>query len=350
MQGAAEDAKFPLSATLDNDKKTGWSVGKAVGKDHAAVYEIDGDVGFDGGTILTLTLKFDDNFAIGRPRVAISTSLPAKLDGAADHQHKTELLAACQQTEPDAGPQRERLVRWLRKFDAEVESIYGAVEKHAKLEPQPKLVSLFAATSGRGGDVHFLIRGEVEKKREVAKAGFVQVLMNDAERDQRWLKKPSVEPRVALADWITDAEHGAGHLLARVIVNRLWQHHLGHGIVGTPNDFGAQGDAPTHPELLDYLAAELIKNGWKLKPIHKLIVTSAVYMQTGELHDAHLKVDPQNRFWWRYATRRLEAEAIRDSLLSVAGKLDPKMYGPGTLDGNNPRRSVYPLLVNAAVR
>ena len=79
-------------------------------------------------------------------------------------------------------------------------------------------------------------------------------------------------------DWLTDVDHGAGHLLARVIVNRLWQHHFGRGIVATPSDFGTQGERPTHPELLDWLAGELIRGGWRLKPIHKLIMTSAVYM------------------------------------------------------------------------
>jgi len=126
-----------------------------------------------------------------------------------------------------------------------------------------------------------------------------------------------------------------------VIVNRLWQHHLGRGIVATPNDFGVQGEPPTHPELLDYLASELIKGGWKLKPIHKLIMTSAVYMQGGQATEAALKADPQNKLWGRRPARRLEAEAIRDGMLAVSGTLDAAMYGPGTLDENGPRRSVY---------
>jgi hypothetical protein len=148
-------------------------------------------------------------------------------------------------------------------------------------------------------------------------------------------------PRVARADWLTDPRQGAGHLLARVIVNRLWQHHLGKGLVRTPNDFGTQGEAPTHPELLDYLASELIKGGWKLKPIHKLIMTSAVYTQSGAPSEAAMKVDPHNRLWWRVTPRRLEAEAVRDAVLAVGGSLDRTMYGPGTLDESSPRRSVY---------
>src|SRR5205085_1276927 len=124
----------------------------------------------------------------------------------------------------------------------------------------------------------------------VMKPGFAQVLTTGDE--QRW--PTAAAPRVGMAQWLTDADQGAGHLLARVIVNRLWQHHLGRGIVGTPNDFGAQGERPTHPELLDFLARELIRGGWKLKPIHKLIVTSAVYTQGGETNATGLQVDPQN--------------------------------------------------------
>ncbi len=147
--------------------------------------------------------------------------------------------------------------------------------------------------------------------------------------------------RKAFAEWITDVDQGAGRLLARVIVNRLWQHHMGHGIVRTPSDFGMRGEKPTHPELLDYLATELIKNGWHLKPIHKLIMTSAVYQESSQRDEAKVKADRDNSLFWRRPVHRLEAEAIRDSLLTVSGVLDPKMYGPGTLDEASKRRSVY---------
>ena len=140
---------------------------------------------------------------------------------------------------------------------------------------------------------------------------------------------------------MTDADAGAGRLLARVIVNRLWQHHMGRGIVATPSDFGVRGETPTHPELLDFLAGELIRNGWKLKPLHKLITTSAVYQQSSAADDAKIKADAGNALCWRHPAKRLEAEAIRDSLLFVGGLLDAKMYGPGTLDENSKRRSIY---------
>jgi hypothetical protein len=334
-----------LAAALDGDPNTGWSVGGAAGKDHAATFVAETPFGFEGGTVFSIVLKFERDFAAGRIRLAITTG-EAVLDGAARPQSAGEILAlaAAQGGQLD-GKNRADIVRWFRKVDAVTEEAFATVERSRALEPKPPLLPVFSATSGRGGDVHYLIRGETERKNGVASAGFVQVLMNADEG--RWLrasadaKAAAKPPRVALADWLTDGQRGAGHLLARVIVNRLWQHHFGQGFVRTPNDFGAQGEPPTHPELLDYLATELIKGGWKLKPIHKLIVTSAAYQQGSDANEAALRIDPQNRLWWQVPPRRLEAEAIRDSLLMVGGSLDLKMFGPGTLDENGPRRSVY---------
>jgi len=349
-QATYEQKDRPLAAAVAGDKKSGWSVGGETGKSHTAVFETEAEVGHEGGTLLTFTLKFEsDGFAIGRPRLAIATSpRPVKLDGAAAPQNAREVLALLEASQGQLDDKnRVQVGHWFRALDVETNKIHDAVDQHAKLTPQPKLSNVFVATSGRGGDVHFLIRGETQRKNGVAKPGFVQVLMDGPERDQRWTTTTSpkgpipVEPRTALANWLVDTNHGAGRLLARVIVNRLWQHHMGRGIVATPNDFGVQGEPPTHPELLDYLAGELIKGGWKLKPIHKLIMTSAVYMQGSQATEAALKADPSNKLWGRRPARRLEAEAIRDSLLAVSGTLDTTLYGPGTLDENSPRRSVY---------
>ena len=147
--------------------------------------------------------------------------------------------------------------------------------------------------------------------------------------------------RAALAAWMTDVESGAGTLVARVMVNRLWQYHMGRGIVATPNDFGSQGSRPSHPELLDWLANALVKNGWREKPIHRLIVTSAVYMQDSQYDESRAGIDRDNVYHWRHTPRRLEAEPIRDAMLAAAGRLDTRMFGPGTLDPAMSRRSVY---------
>ncbi len=191
-----------------------------------------------------------------------------------------------------------------------------------------------------------LKRGEVAQKDGVADLGFLQVLTRHADGPKHWqVAKPDGAKvsfrRAALANWMTDRTAGAGSLLGRVIVNRLWHHHLGRGIVATVNDFGLQGEPPTHPELLDWLAGDLIEHGWSLKHLHKLLVMSRTYRQAGTTTPEGLRADPDNRLWWHRPRRRLEAEAIRDNLLAVGGQLDRTMYGPGTLNEGMKRRSIY---------
>jgi hypothetical protein len=127
---------------------------------------------------------------------------------------------------------------------------------------------------------------------------------------------------------MTDSEHGAGPLLARVIVNRVWQHHFGQGLVRTVNDFGARCDPPTHPELLEWLASEFVKGGWKLKPLHRLIMTSPGYLRDTAFDAAQAKVDPDNRLLGRRRPQRIEAEVLRDTMLAVSGMLNLQMFGP----------------------
>jgi hypothetical protein len=132
--------------------------------------------------------------------------------------------------------------------------------------------------------------------------------------------------RVALANWITAADNP---LTPRVLANRIWHYHFGHGIVDTPSDFGYMGSRPTHPELLDWLAGELVRQGWKLKPLHRLIMTSQAYRQSGAWREEAARTDADSRLLWRFPPRRLSAEEIRDTLLQVVGKLDLTMGGPG---------------------
>jgi hypothetical protein len=113
-----------------------------------------------------------------------------------------------------------------------------------------------------------------------------------------------------------------------VIVNRVWQHHFGEGLVRTPNDFGTRGDRPSHPELFEWLAADLVGNGWKLKRLHRMILLSATYRQGVAFDAVKAKTDPDNRLLWRMLPRRLEAEALRDAMLVAGGVMYRKMYGP----------------------
>jgi cytochrome c553 len=131
--------------------------------------------------------------------------------------------------------------------------------------------------------------------------------------------------RLALANWLVGPNNP---LTARVIVNRIWQHHFGRGIVRTPNDFGLQGARPTHPELLDWLAKEFMAQGWSFKQLHRLILTSNTYKQSSRANPVGLAKDPQNDLFWHFDMRRLTAEEVRDSLLAVAGNLNPTLFGP----------------------
>ena len=142
---------------------------------------------------------------------------------------------------------------------------------------------------------------------------------------ERPLPTGSSGRRLALATWLTDPHHP---LTARVLVNRVWMLHFGRGLVGTPGDFGLLGDKPTHPELLDWLASEFIGNGWSLKKLHRLILLSATYRQSAHRDRQSEAIDPDNRLLGRFPLRRLDAESVRDAMLAVSGKLNPKPFGP----------------------
>ena len=174
---------------------------------------------------------------------------------------------------------------------------------------------------------YLLRRGEFGAKGPEVSPAFPAVLCSS---DAGAAPKPtssghSSGRRTALADWLLRPDHP---LTARVMVNRLWRYHFGRGLVGTPSDFGTIGDEPTHPELLDWLATELIARGWSLKSMHRLIVTSAVYRQSSRFDGAGRTADPENFLLWRQNRRRLDGEAIRDSLLAVSGRLNQAMGGP----------------------
>ena len=176
-----------------------------------------------------------------------------------------------------------------------------------------------------------LKRGDVEQKGEDVGVGVLTALSDNNGDASEWLNEEALKKgdgRDALAHWLTDSDKGAGHLLARVIVNRLWQHHFGVGLVKTSNNFGQVGEKPTHPELLDWLAQELINKDWKIKSIHKLIMKSSTYMQTVKWDQPRYEIDPENKLFWRKEPRRLEGEIIRDSIMNTAGTLNRKMFGP----------------------
>ncbi|MGE3312654.1 MAG: DUF1553 domain-containing protein, partial [Limisphaerales bacterium] len=364
-----------IAAALDSDLHTGWAVDPRFGTNHAAAFAITPPIPSGPGRRLTVVLEFQVNTRhnIGRARLAVASDPATPLEASGVPSAIAALLAKLREMPDTTAPtaptaptalsasERKALLEWWKPFDPGWKALADAAEAHRRRKPRPALTKVLTCTEGntpvrmhtQGADffpeTHFLDRGSADRKQGVATQGFPEVLARVDDPDRRWAWTPPQGARYsgrrrALANWITDADHGAGHLLARVIVNRVWQHHFGRGLVATPNDFGAQGSPPTHPELLDWLAAELIRREWRLKPIHELILTSAAYQlstdppSTSEADSIAVNGPESYR---AFIPRRLQAEAIRDSILFVSGTLDPTMYGPGTLDPSSTRRSIY---------
>lgn len=227
-------------------------------------------------------------------------------------------------------------VEHSRLTDAEQEQLkqlrIQAVKLDASLKALPEPAKVYAVISeAKPPVIQVQRRGNPEDpQQEVQPGAFAWA--RHASMDFGTHATPEGERRRKLAEWIT---HPENPLTRRVLVNRLWHHHFGQGIVNTPSDFGLGGDRPSHPELLDWLANELLRSGWSLKRLHKLIVMSAAYQQQSTLpNDTASRLDAQNRLLWRRNPRRLDAESVHDAVLSVAGTLNPAMGGPGYRDFN----------------
>jgi Protein of unknown function (DUF1549)/Protein of unknown function (DUF1553)/Planctomycete cytochrome C len=252
--------------------------------------------------------------------------------------------------------QQTAMQAWFAPRDPTWQRLHAAVEAHLHEEPKPKLVKVMIGTEGlpairlhtQGDDffpkTYFLKRGDPEQKQEEALQAFWRQF-NGAD-PARWQRPPppgarTSNRRTALAAWMTDVDQGAGRLLARVLVNRLWQHLFGRGLTLTPSDVGLNGDHPTQPQLIDWLASDLVAGNWRMKPLIRTIALSEAYARTSRVPPASQQADPENRLWTHQIRRRLECEPIRDAMLAVSGLLDPTMFGPGTLNEDDRRRSIY---------
>jgi hypothetical protein len=216
---------------------------------------------------------------------------------------------------PDEGGRREELKH----------QIAAQSDERAKLN----VFTTYAVTPQTPGVTHVLLRGNPASLGNSVTPGGAATRTDQPADFGLPADAPDAARRTRLADWITDQQQP---LFARVMVNRLWHHHFGAGLVDTPNDFGFNGGRPSHPELLDYLSGELIRDGWRLKSLHRRIVTSATYRQSSRYDEQAAAVDAGNRLLWRKSPTRLEAEPLRDSMLTVAGQHNPQMGGPGYRD------------------
>ncbi|HEY1599967.1 MAG TPA: DUF1553 domain-containing protein, partial [Pirellulales bacterium] len=193
----------------------------------------------------------------------------------------------------------------------------------------PPSVKCYAVAPRQPEPAHLLVRGDIRQQgTEVTPGGIAALAGSDANFSLS-ADAPEAQRRAALAHWITSPQNP---LFARVIVNRVWHYHFGMGLVDTPNDFGFNGGRPTHPELLDWLAAKFVADGFSLKQLHRTIVLSATYRQASTYDVAAVRQDAENRLLWRKRPQRLEAEAVRDATLAVAGELNPARGGAGFAD------------------
>jgi hypothetical protein len=240
-------------------------------------------------------------------------------------------MSADEQFKAQTG-KREEVVKNVPEFlDASQKERYAALRKELdelrkKPEPKRDLALSVNHCMTRPPATHVLIRGNAHATGAVVTPGFPKVLnVPDPEINETAKEAKTSGRRIALAEWLTSP---GNPLPARVMVNRIWHWHFGRGIVASTNDFGKFGDKPTHPELLDWLATEFVRQGWSVKQMHKLILMSNTYQMSSRGNEAALKADPADHLFWRFPMRRLSAEEVRDSVLSASGKLNLQAGGP----------------------
>ncbi len=346
-----------VASALSGKKGEGWAIGGKEKQPHAAVFGFAEALTPPAGSRLRVTLEFHGNakHSIGRPRLSWGSGGEPALATPTFAAGIVELFRG--RRSPDNMEDLQKLERWWREQQASWRSLEARRLASEKAEPSGLSKVLVASESfppvkyhTAGGSVEtyketfVLKRGNVALKEDPASPGFLQVLSRAPE--QRWAWSPPAGAsyfgkRRALANWILDESGGAGALAARVFVNPLWQHHFGQGIAAAPNDFGKTGALPSQPDLLDWLAGELLARNGSIKAMHRLLMTSDAYQQAAIKDDAKEKADPANALFVRRLPVRLEGEAIRDSLLAVSGLMDSQMYGPGVADDRSPRRSIY---------
>ncbi len=315
---------WTVAMATDEKPQTAWGIYPQVGKPHQAVFEVQEPFGSDGETELTCILeqKHGGGHLIGRPRISV-TEATGPLRPSAFHDRIARVLGV---------PADRRSIEDRRSLAAFV--LREKIDRQlAELGPGRKVYAAASDftpeenfTPARGPrPVHVLERGNVEKPKVAASPGAL-ACVNGLDPVFK-LEDPSNESsrRASLARWLSDPKNV---LTYRCIANRIWHYHFGRGLCETPSDLGRMGSPPSHPELLDFLAADLIDSGGSLKSLHRLILTSAVYAQSSRHDPEAARIDSDNRLLWRMSRARLDAESLRDAVLAVSGRLDAAMGGP----------------------
>ncbi|HVA46798.1 MAG TPA: PSD1 and planctomycete cytochrome C domain-containing protein [Pirellulales bacterium] len=309
-----EQANFPLAAALDERPKTGWAIAPRFHQPHWAVFDVPSLPGNEGGTRLTFTLvqQFGTGRTLGRLRLSALTgdpgaaSLPAEV---------AAILKTAAEARSDA--QHSRLLDFRLERDATAQELRArrdALQKSQQALKKPATLVMRELAAPRATSI--FTRGDFRTPGGPVQAAVPPVLH----------PLPAGPPnRLTLARWLVDRHNP---LTARVVVNRWWAELFGHGVVTTLEDFGIKGEPPTHPELLDWLAVELMENGWSMKNVLRKIVTSATYRQSSRATTHQLARDAENLLYARGPRFRLAAETIRDNALAIAGLLSLRATGP----------------------
>jgi hypothetical protein len=316
---------WDVSRAIDGKMETAWGIYPEVGKPHEAVFEFAQPVDINGGAALTFTLeqRHGGGHLIGRLRLS-ATAAHAPVRVGALPPAVARALAVPPESRGDADYAELARYVLLQKVEARIAALPPQQMVYAATGDFRQVGSFKPAKGCRS--VSVLKRGDVNSPREAAVPGALACMPGLPYRFA--LARPDDEGarRAALAKWVTDPHNV---LTWRSIVNRIWQYHFGRGIVATPSDLGRMGASPTHPELLDWLAVTFRdEQCGSLKKLHRLLVTSAAYMQSSKDNPDYAKRDGDNQLLWRMNASRLDAESVRDAVLQVSGKLDLTMGGP----------------------
>ncbi|WP_254506506.1 DUF1553 domain-containing protein [Anatilimnocola floriformis] len=338
-----------VARAIDGNPATAWGIYPQVGKNHEAVFELKEPLKIAADQTLVVVLKqlHGGGHLIGRPRLSLTSAKnplrlnPLPLEVAKIIAIPVTDRTPAQRLEIALYQQREQL-RIDREALPKASLVYAAAadftpDGNLRPPPGPR-------------PIHVLKRGEITKPGEEIFPGALSCLKQLPARFELQGATQESARRAALADWVT---HRNNPLTWRSIVNRIWQQHFGRGIVSTPNDFGRMGSLPTQPELLDWLALRLRDSDQSLKGLHRLIVTSETYQQTsqaqqtisGPRNDQAATRDADNQWLWRMQRSRLDAECIRDAVLTISGRLDQRMRGPSDRQFDlKPGRHVTPII------